>query len=200
MAKHRLHTQPSRSATAARGALAVGAVTIGTLAAPAAVAAAAPAHGLHTHEFRAQPIAKKKFKKIAKRKVAQDLHRSIASRVVEVTPGSVKARAVQAALSRIGDPYSYGAAGPNAFDCSGLVQWSMRQAGIQVPRDSWGQLGGGIPVPISQLQPGDIVIYNGGSHAALYIGDGKVVQSVTYGVPVHVTPLHAMRVYAARRY
>ncbi|GAA4388443.1 C40 family peptidase [Tsukamurella soli] len=209
MAKHRLQTQPSRGATAARGALAAGAVTIGSLAAPAAIAAAAPAPGPHTQELSAQQIAKKKIKHVKDVKAVKRVVKKrkplaeravITPRAVTVTAGSVQARAVQAALSRLGAPYSYGAAGPNAFDCSGLVQWSMKQAGIRVPRDSWGQLGGGRPVALNELQPGDIIIYNGGSHAALYIGGGKVVQSMTYGVPVKVTPLDAMRVYAARRY
>ena len=109
-------------------------------------------------------------------------------------------KAVKAAESKIGAPYSYGSAGPNAFDCSGLIYWSYKQAGKNIPRDSYGQLGGGRSIPISDLQAGDIVIYNGGSHAALYIGNGKVVHSVNYGIPVKVSPLNEMSVYSARRY
>ncbi|WP_371820768.1 C40 family peptidase [Tsukamurella sp. PLM1] len=120
--------------------------------------------------------------------------------VAGAQPGGAKAKVVQAALSRTGLPYSYGSAGPTSFDCSGLVYWSMKQAGITVPRDSYGQLGGGRSVAIKDLQPGDIVIYNGGSHAALYIGEGKVVHSVNYGIPVKVSPLNEMSVYSARRY
>lgn len=227
MAKHRLQPQPSRGATVARGALAAGAVTIGTLAAPtAAFAAPAPAAPA-PHAPNAKPapapgvkpaVTKPGVKPAAKKPVAQTVPaRNTAARpnivsgvavapkpgvtsVAGAQPGGAKAQVVQAALSRTGLPYSYGSAGPNSFDCSGLVYWSMKQAGITVPRDSYGQLGGGRAVSISDLQPGDIVIYNGGSHAALYIGNGKVVHSVNYGIPVKVSPLNEMSVYSARRY
>ncbi|MGX9296882.1 C40 family peptidase [Tsukamurella paurometabola] len=220
MAKHRLQPQPSRGATAARGALAAGAVTIGTFAAPtAAFAAPAPAPAAPNAKpapavpnAKPAPVAGKA--KPAKPGVAS---RTTAARPTVVSdvavapkpgvttvagaqPGGAKAKVVQAALSRTGLPYSYGSAGPNSFDCSGLVYWSMKQAGITVPRDSYGQLGGGRAIAIKDLQPGDIVIYNGGSHAALYIGNGKVVHSVNYGIPVKVSPLNEMSVYSARRY
>ncbi len=225
MAKHRLQPQPSRGATVARGALAAGAVTIGTLAAPTAAFAApapaapapqapnakpAPAPGVKPAPAPGVKPAAKKPAQVASSRdtaarptVVSDI--AVAPKpgtttVAGVQPGGAKAQVVQAALSRTGLPYSYGSAGPNSFDCSGLVYWSMKQAGITVPRDSYGQLGGGRAVPISDLQPGDIVIYNGGSHAALYIGNGKVVHSVNYGIPVKVSPLNEMSVYSARRY
>ncbi|GIZ95690.1 hypothetical protein TTY48_03020 [Tsukamurella sp. TY48] len=231
MAKHRLQPQPSKGATAARGALAAGAVTIGTLAVPAATAFAAPAPApvapgapAPAPAVKAKPAVAPKAKP-APKPAAQvapgapgvaSTH-NIAARpgvvagvetapkpgvttVAGVQPGAAKAKVVQAALSRTGLPYSYGSAGPNSFDCSGLVYWSMKQAGMSVPRDSYGQLGGGRPVPVADLQPGDVVIYNGGSHAALYIGSGKVVHSVNYGTPVKVSPLNEMSVYAVRRY
>ncbi|TWS25882.1 NlpC/P60 family protein [Tsukamurella sputi] len=222
MAKHRIQPQPSRGATAARGALAAGAVTIGTLAVPAAAfaapAPAAPAPVSPQAKPAPAPAANPAVKADPAAKPAQTIaSRNTTARpnvvsdvaiapkpgvtsVAGVQPGGAKAKVVQAALSRTGLPYSYGSAGPNSFDCSGLVYWSMKQAGISVPRDSYGQLGGGRSVPISDLQPGDIVIYNGGSHAALYIGNGKVVHSVNYGIPVKVSPLNEMSVYSARRY
>ncbi|GAA1076932.1 C40 family peptidase [Tsukamurella spumae] len=221
MAKHRLQPQPSKGVTAARGALAAGAVTIGTLAAPA-VAFAAPAPAAPAPlapEAKPAPVvkpaAKVKPAAAATAQVATTRNTTARPNVVTgiaiapkpgettvagVQPGGAKAKVVQAALSRTGLPYSYGSAGPTSFDCSGLVYWSMKQAGITVPRDSYGQLGGGRAVAISDLQPGDIVIYNGGSHAALYIGNGKVVHSVNYGIPVKVSPLNEMSVYSARRY
>src|SRR5690606_36804644 len=62
--------------------------------------------------------------------------------------------ALDAALSKVGSPYVYGAAGPNAFDCSGLVQWAYRQAGRELPRTSGAQLAAGVPVSLDNLQPG----------------------------------------------
>lgn len=109
--------------------------------------------------------------------------------------------AVQAALTRIGAPYGWGATGPDVFDCSGLMVWSYQQMGKSIPRTSQAQIAGGTPVPIDELQPGDIVGYYAGiTHVGMYIGDGQVVHASTYGVPVAVVPLHSMPVQGAVRY
>lgn len=98
--------------------------------------------------------------------------------------------AVAAALSKVGSPYVYGAAGPNAFDCSGLTSWAWAQAGVSIPRTSGGQAG--LPsVPLSQLQPGDLVTYYSPvSHVAMYIGNGQVVHASTESRPVYVTTVN----------
>lgn len=109
--------------------------------------------------------------------------------------------AVAAAMSRIGSPYGWGATGPNQFDCSGLMVWSYAQQGKTIPRTSQAQLAGGTPVPLDQLQPGDIVGYFPGvTHVGMYIGNGQIVHASTYGVPVQVVPLHSMQVVGAVRY
>ena len=110
--------------------------------------------------------------------------------------------AVQAALTRVGSPYSWGAAGPGAFDCSGLVMWAYQQAGIALPHSSQALASGGMPVSRDQLQPGDVVnFYSDASHTGLYVGNGMVVHASTYGVPVKVVPLDgAGPFYNARRY
>ncbi|WP_063008204.1 C40 family peptidase [Nocardia kruczakiae] len=113
---------------------------------------------------------------------------------------TVGQRAADAALSKVGAPYSYGAAGPNAFDCSGLVKWSYEQAGREVPRTSYEQLEEGAPVSLDALQPGDVVSFYGGSHSALYVGDGNVVHASTAGEPVKVASISSMPVAGARRY
>lgn len=116
-------------------------------------------------------------------------------------PTSVNQRAVDAAISRTGAPYAYGAAGPSSFDCSGLVQWSYAQAGKSIPRTSQAQIAGGRPVSLNQLQPGDIVgYYSGASHVAMYVGNGMVIHASTYGTPVKQVPLYSMPVVAAVRY
>jgi len=108
---------------------------------------------------------------------------------------------IQAALSRIGSPYSWGAAGPNAFDCSGLVMWSFQQAGISLPHSSQALAQGGQPVDPSQMQPGDLVTYySDASHVGLYIGDGMIVHASTYGQPVKVAPVGNAPIYNIRRY
>ncbi|MFD8244068.1 C40 family peptidase [Nocardia sp. NPDC059691] len=108
--------------------------------------------------------------------------------------------AVDAARTKLGSDYSYGAVGPDSFDCSGLVQWSYEQAGVELPRTSYDQLAAGTPVPLDELRPGDMVSFYGGSHSALYAGDGKVIHASTYGTGVTTSPLSSMPVTGARRF
>jgi cell wall-associated NlpC family hydrolase len=109
--------------------------------------------------------------------------------------------AVQAALTRIGSPYSWGGSGPNAFDCSGLVMWAFQQAGVSLPHSSQALARGGQPVDMSHIQPGDVVnYYSDASHSAIYIGDGMMVHASTYGTPVRVAPVNNAPIYNIRRY
>ena len=99
--------------------------------------------------------------------------------------------AVQAALTRLGGAYSCGAAGPGAFDCSGLVMWSFQQAGVYLPHSSNALAAGGQPVSMDQMQPGDVITYySDASHVGLYVGDGMMVHASTYGIPVAVVLDH----------
>nr|WP_212763371.1 C40 family peptidase [Gordonia araii] len=113
---------------------------------------------------------------------------------------SVADKAVVNAKSKIGSPYSYGSAGPNAFDCSGLVYWSYKNAGKTVPRDSYGQMSGGKAVAYKDAKPGDILIFNGGSHSGIYVGNGEFVHSQTYGVPVNKQKVKTWALTSVRRY
>ena len=110
--------------------------------------------------------------------------------------------AVQAALTRIGDPYVWGATGPDSFDCSGLMVWAFKQAGKLLPRSSEAQLAGGTPVSRQDLQPGDLIIYYpDATHVGMYVGDGYVIHASTFGVPVKVVPIDDAGPYnSARRY
>ncbi|MEY9947403.1 NlpC/P60 family protein [Kitasatospora sp. GAS1066B] len=112
--------------------------------------------------------------------------------------------AVQAALSRLGDPYYWGASGPNAFDCSGLMQWAYEQAGIQLPRTSQEQATVGTAVPgLAQAQPGDLVIYNAEDgpegHVGIYIGNGEVAHAPHRGAVVRIMPANALPIATIRR-
>jgi hypothetical protein len=108
--------------------------------------------------------------------------------------------ALDAAMTKRGAPYVYGAAGPNAFDCSGLVKWSYQQAGMEVPRTSNAQLAAGAPVSLDDLQLGDVVSFYGGGHSGLYAGDGNVIHASTSGTPVKIAPISSMPVAGARRF
>jgi cell wall-associated NlpC family hydrolase len=82
------------------------------------------------------------------------------------------------ALKQVGKRYVYGAAGPNAFDCSGLTMMAYRQVGISLPHGARSQSRYGKPVSRSNLQPGDLVFfYTPISHVGIYIGGGKIVHA-----------------------
>jgi cell wall-associated NlpC family hydrolase len=117
-------------------------------------------------------------------------------------PGSpASTTVIQAALSRIGSPYSWGGSGPSAFDCSGLVMWSFQQAGISLPHSSQALARGGQSVSMDQMQPGDLVTYySDASHVGIYIGDGMMVHASTYGTPVRVAPVNNAPIHNVRRY
>ncbi len=116
----------------------------------------------------------------------------------ERSPGAI---AVKAALTRLGDPYVWAAAGPHAFDCSGLVVWSFQQAGVELPHSSQALAAGGQPVSLDRMQPGDVIsYYSGASHVALYVGKGKMVHASTEGVPVAVAAVDNAPIHNVRRY
>ncbi|MGV0744595.1 peptidoglycan hydrolase RipC [Mycolicibacterium sp. XJ870] len=117
------------------------------------------------------------------------------------SPNGHSGTVIQAALSRIGSPYSWGGSGPSAFDCSGLVMWSFQHAGISLPHSSQAMARGGQPVSSDQMQPGDVVTYySDASHVGIYIGDGMMVHASTYGTPVRVAPVNNAPIYNVRRY
>ena len=105
------------------------------------------------------------------------------------------ARFLAAARSRLGMPYVWGAAGPDAFDCSGLVQWSLARAGVVMPRVAADQARTGPLVPLSQLRPGDLLFYHTDptapgyiSHVAIYLGNDLMIQAPEPGMTVQIVP------------
>ncbi|HEX2073823.1 MAG TPA: NlpC/P60 family protein [Geodermatophilus sp.] len=115
-------------------------------------------------------------------------------------PNQAAQIAVETALAQVGDPYKWGGSGPNAFDCSGLTSFAYKAAGKAIPRTSRAQAGFGTPVSKANLQPGDLVFfYSPVSHVGLYIGNGKMVHSSTYGQPVKVTNIDSMPGYNSAR-
>ncbi|RFU21687.1 C40 family peptidase [Geodermatophilus marinus] len=115
-------------------------------------------------------------------------------------PGRAAQVAVDTAMAQIGDPYVWAAAGPNAFDCSGLVQYAFAAAGVPLPHSSRMQSQLGTPVSRSALQPGDLVFfYSPVSHVGIYIGNGQMVHASTYGQPVKVASVDAMGGYNSAR-
>jgi cell wall-associated NlpC family hydrolase len=115
--------------------------------------------------------------------------------------GSAAAQtAVRTALAQVGDPYVWGAAGPNAFDCSGLMQYAYAAAGISLPHSSAMQSTMGVPVSRSELRPGDLIFfYSPVSHVGMYIGNGQMVHASTSGQPVKIAPVDYMPSYHSAR-
>jgi cell wall-associated NlpC family hydrolase len=109
-------------------------------------------------------------------------------------PSSAGRQAVKFALRQLGKPYRYGAAGPKAFDCSGLTSKAWRKAGRNIPRTSQGQWKQLHRVPTNKMRPGDLVVYyRNAGHVALYVGRGKVVHAPRPGSEVKLAPVHSMR-------
>jgi cell wall-associated NlpC family hydrolase len=118
-------------------------------------------------------------------------------------PSGDPGRAVlDAAESRLGAPYRYGGAGPDAFDCSGLVTYAYRQLGVAVPRTAAQQFAAATPVPRSELRPGDLVFFRlegrDVSHVGIYAGDDRFVHAPQSGGNVRMARLDDE--YFRRRY
>ncbi len=108
--------------------------------------------------------------------------------------------ALSYAMAQVGDAYVYGAAGPNAFDCSGLTMMAWAQAGVALPHSSAAQFSSGAKVAESDLRPGDLVFYYSPiSHVGLYAGNGMIVHAANPGTGVVVSPLHSMPYVGAVR-
>jgi peptidoglycan DL-endopeptidase CwlO len=120
---------------------------------------------------------------------------------VSAPPASGRAQAaVSYALAQLGDPYVYGAAGPDAFDCSGLTMAAWAAAGVAIPHSASMQVSSGTPVSISELMPGDLVFYYSPiSHVGMYIGNGQVVHAPHTGSVVQIVPLSSMPISTAVR-
>jgi cell wall-associated NlpC family hydrolase len=117
-----------------------------------------------------------------------------------VAPSGAAQKAVDTALAQVGDPYVWGASGPDAFDCSGLTQYAYSAAGVSLPHSSSSQSRMGTPVSRDQLQPGDLVFfYSPVSHVGMYIGNGQMVHASTSGQPVKVASLDSMGSYNSAR-
>jgi cell wall-associated NlpC family hydrolase len=107
------------------------------------------------------------------------------------TANTVGAQALQAAISRLGYPYIWGAAGPTSFDCSGLVMWAYQQVGISLPHFTVSQYNSGVHVSRNDLEPGDLVFFFPNiSHVGMYIGNGMMIDAPNFGEDVKVQPIY----------
>src|ERR687887_1466753 len=93
------------------------------------------------------------------------------------------------ALREVGVPYRWGGESPSGFDCSGLVRWSYLRVGIDLPHSSYALSAVGRSVSRAQMEPGDVLFFNGRGHVGLYIGRGRMVHAPYSGRDVEVAPL-----------
>src|SRR5690606_16899660 len=105
-------------------------------------------------------------------------------------------QAIAFAKAQLGEPYVWGAAGPDAWDCSGLMLEAWARAGVALPHYSAAQYYVGTPVSASSLRPGDLVFWGTTSspdsihHVAMYLGDGQIIHAPRTGRPVSVDSLY----------
>jgi len=115
-------------------------------------------------------------------------------------PPTTGARALAAALTAKGTPYVWGGTRPGGFDCSGLMLWSFKKAGLSLPRTAAAQSSVGQPVSLANLQPGDLVFfYSPVSHVGIYVGNGQVLNAPQTGDVVKLSPISRMPFHNARR-
>jgi peptidoglycan DL-endopeptidase CwlO len=105
-------------------------------------------------------------------------------------PTSTQAgKAVAFAYAQLGKPYVFGASGPDSFDCSGLTMASWAAAGVSIPRTSYEQWADLPHVSTSQLEPGDILVFNGAGHVGIYVGGNELIDAPHTGAVVEKVAL-----------
>jgi cell wall-associated NlpC family hydrolase len=135
-----------------------------------------------------------------KKKKVQALYDKVRGKLIDKAPGQVAslpvsgsgkaAQALRLAMSKLGRPYVWGAAGPTTFDCSGLTMWAYKQVGINLPHYTGSQWNAGTHVSLSQLQPGDLVFfYSDLHHMGMYIGGGMMIHAPQTGDVVKISPM-----------
>lgn len=114
---------------------------------------------------------------------------------------SIKAKAYSTATAQKGDPYQYGAAGPNKFDCSGLTYYSFKKAGKTIPRVASSQYNKSKHISKSSRQKGDLVFFYNGSgiyHVGFYAGNGNVLHAPHTGAKVRYEKIWTSKVKYGR--
>ena len=112
-----------------------------------------------------------------------------------VPPPNVEAakKAIEYARAQLGKPYVWGAEGPNAFDCSGLTMQAWKAGGVQMDHWTGSQYAQSRPIPLTEVQPGDLIFYNQFQHVAIYIGDGKIIHAPHTGAVVQIEDMYYWR-------
>ena len=168
-----------RRTTRLTTALVAPAILASAIAVAVPVATAGPALAEETPRGSVHEDASRQAAAEYRRKAQQE-------RAILEDQDRIREQVVERALAQVGDSYAAGAEGPDAFDCSGLVVYAWRAAGVELTHYSKAQYDQTERISLKEARPGDLAFYfeNGAHHVALYIGDGKVVQASDYGVGV----------------
>jgi cell wall-associated NlpC family hydrolase len=157
-------------------------------------------------ELRAQQAAAAAAEAAAQAAQAAQAPPAITSPPLSAPPsdGNAGEIAVQAAKSQLGVPYVWGGATPGVgFDCSGLTMWSWARAGVQLPHSAAMQMQEVAPVPLNDLQPGDLLFYYDSpgyvGHVTMYIGPGEMIQAEETGTDIMITPIWYQNLAGAGR-
>jgi cell wall-associated NlpC family hydrolase len=111
------------------------------------------------------------------------------SAVYTGTTATQAGKAVAFAYAQLGKPYAWGATGPGAYDCSGLTQAAWAAAGVSIPRTTYDEWASLPHVSSSSLEPGDLILFSGESHVAIYVGGGDIIDAPQTGSFVEKVPL-----------
>jgi cell wall-associated NlpC family hydrolase len=114
-------------------------------------------------------------------------------------PGSPYSAVVGIAEQYLGTPYVWAGSAPGGFDCSGLVMYSFAQVGVSLPHSSYAMWNYGVPVSPDQLEPGDILFFDGLGHVGIYVGGGQFIDAPYTGVDVRIDNLAGSDFVGARR-
>ena len=108
---------------------------------------------------------------------------------IGVAPPSRYGGVVGIAMQYLGTPYVYGGSSPSGFDCSGFIMYVYAKIGVSLPHNAAAQYGYGTPVSRDQLQPGDLVFFNGLGHAGIYVGGGSFIHAPHTGDVVKISSM-----------
>lgn len=139
---------------------------------------------------RARREAEERARREAEERARREAERE-AREAREAARRATAAKAVDTALAQVGVPYRWGGSTPRGFDCSGLMLYAWRAAGVDLPRTSRAQYRGTTRVSTSNLKPGDLLFfYSPISHVGMYIGNGKMVDAPSSGRTVRVRSVY----------
>ncbi|UWE12672.1 C40 family peptidase [Actinacidiphila bryophytorum] len=144
--------------------------------------------------------AQEKARAAAAKKAAASSSTSTPPASTTPANASVADKAIAFARTQLGDPYVWGATGPNSWDCSGLTQAAYKAAGVMLPRTTGDQVNVGTRVSESDMQPGDLIFfYSDHSHVGIYIGGGEMIHAPHTGTVVKIAPITEMPLYGVVR-